>query len=286
MAGVELMRTLSAYSVRSNCRGDTVHHTEKMYNREMPTEQNTADEPARTLRLLWRASIDADSPRRGPRPKISVDAVVDAAVALADEKGIDAVTMRAVADRVGVGVMTLYGYIPGRDELLGLMIDQIAMEGERPPHTGTMRERLVAVADEQFDECRRHPWIIDARLPRPWIGPGGSSRYEWQVAAIDREGFDDITMDQIVTAIVAYVQGAARHWAGEQERLRLAESDLEWWTATGAVLDEVMDGSQYPISGRVGQAAGEDYGLGDAERSYRFGRDALISGIEQMRDTR
>lgn len=252
----------------------------------MPTEQNTADEPARTLRLLWRASIDADSPRRGPRPKISVDAVVDAAVALADEKGIDAVTMRAVADRVGVGVMTLYGYIPGRDELLGLMIDQIAMEGERPPHTGTMRERLVAVADEQFDECRRHPWIIDARLPRPWIGPGGSSRYEWQVAAIDREGFDDITMDQIVTAIVAYVQGAARHWAGEQERLRLAESDLEWWTATGAVLDEVMDGSQYPISGRVGQAAGEDYGLGDAERSYRFGRDALISGIEQMRDTR
>ncbi|WP_230101728.1 hypothetical protein [Microbacterium sp. Bi121] len=39
-----------------------------------------------------------------------------------------------------------------------------------------------------------------------------------------------------------------------------------------------------PVSGRVGQAAGEDYGLGDAERSYRFGRDALIRGIEQLRD--
>lgn len=252
----------------------------------MTAEENPPDEPARTLRLLWRASIASDGPRRGPRPKISVDAVVDAAVALADEKGIDAVTMRAVADRIGVGVMTLYGYVPGREELLGLMIDQIATEGARPPHTGTMRERLVAVADEQFAECRRHPWIVDARLPRPWIGPGGSHRYEWQVAAIDGEGFDDITMDQIVTAIVAYVHGAARHWAGEQERMLLADSDLEWWTSTGAVLEEVMDGSQYPISGRVGQAAGEDYGLGDAERSYRFGRDALIHGIEQLRDVR
>lgn len=257
-----------------------------MYNHEMAAEQTPPDEPARTLRLLWRASIDDGAPRRGPRPRISVDAIVDASVALADEKGLESVTMRAVADRIGVGVMTLYGYVPGRDELLGLMIDQIATEGVRPPHTGTMRERLEAVADEQFAECRRHPWIVDARLPRPWIGPGGSHRYEWQVAAIDGEGFDDITMDQIVTAIVAYVHGAARHWAGEQARMRLGDTDIEWWTSTGAVLEEVMDGSQYPVSGRVGQAAGEDYGLGDAERSYRFGRDALISGIEQLRTTR
>lgn len=254
-----------------------------MYNRGMTVEQNSPDEPARTLRLLWRASIASDGPRRGPRPKISVDAVVQASVALADEEGIGAVTMRAVADRIGVGVMTLYGYVPGRDELLGLMIDQIATEGERPPHTGTMRERLIAVADEQFAECRRHPWVVDARLPRPWIGPGGSDRYEWQLAAVEGEGFDDIAMDQIVTAIVAYVNGAARHWAGDQERMGLAESDLEWWTSTAAVLDEVMAGSHYPISGRVGQAAGENYGLGDAERSYRFGRDALIGGIEQLR---
>lgn len=239
-------------------------------------------EPRRTLRLLWRASLGDEAPKRGPRPRVTTDEIVREAIAIADEQGIAAVTMRSVAERVGVGAMTLYGYVPGRDELLGLMIDEVAGEGDRPPPRGDLRARLTAIADELMSAYRAHPWLVDARLPRPWLGPGMSDRYEWQVAAIDDYGLDDITMDQVVTSIDAFVGGLARGWVAEQERLALAETDLEWWLQTGAVLDEVMAGHDYPVSGRVGQAAGEDYGLGDAERSYRFGLDLLITGVEAL----
>ncbi|GEK79587.1 TetR family transcriptional regulator [Agrococcus baldri] len=204
------------------------------------------------------------------------------AIAIADEQGVDAVTMRSVAERVGVGAMTLYGYVPGRSELLGLMIDEVAGESQRPAPTGSLRERITAIAEELMAEYRRHPWLVDARLPRPWLGPGSSDRYEWQLAGIDGFGLDDIAMDQVVTTIHAFVGGSAQAWVAERERLALAETDLEWWGETAAVLDEVMDGSRYPVSGRVGQAAGEDYGLGDAKRSFDFGLALLIDGVEAL----
>lgn len=244
-----------------------------------------ATEPERTLRLLWRAEGDATTPRRGPRPKASIDDIVEAGVAIADDEGLAAVTMRSVADRVGVGAMTLYGYVPGRQELLGLMIDHVAGESRRAAHTGTLAERLSAVADELMAEYRAHPWLVDARLPRPWIGPHLSDRYEWQLAAVDGLGIDDITMDQVVTLLDAYVRGAATAWVAERERSALAETDVEWWTVTASVLDELMDDEgRFVVSGRVGQAAGEAYGLGDAERSYRFGLERIVAGIEAMLD--
>lgn len=245
-----------------------------------------AVEPGRTLRLLWRASLEGGVPKRGPRPKVSIDAIVRAAVALADAEGADAVTMRSVAGRVGVGAMTLYTHVPGRSELLGLMIDEVAGESERPPHTGSLGDRVRAVADELMAEFRRHPWLVDVRQPRPWIGPHVSDRYEWQLAAIDGIGLSDIEMDQVVATIVAFVDGSARAWVAEQERLAMSETDLEWWTETSAVLEEVMDGSRYPVSGRVGTAAGEDYGLGDADRSFRFGLDRLVAGVQGLVDER
>lgn len=245
-------------------------------------------EPGRTLRLLWRASLDEPAPRRGPRPRVTIDGIVRSAIAIADEQGIDAVTMRSVAERVGVGAMTLYGHVPGRSELLGLMIDEVAGETPRQPHhgipgePGVLGERIVAIAEELMAEYRQHPWRVDARLPRPWIGPHSSDRYEWQVAGIDGFGLDDIAIDQVVTAIDAFVAGIARGWVAEQERLALEETDLEWWQQTGAVLTEVMAGRDYPVSGRVGQAAGEVYGLGDAERSLRFGLGLLVAGVEAL----
>lgn len=241
-------------------------------------------EPARTLRLLWRASIAEPTSKPGPRPKVTIDDIVRAAIEIADEIGVDAVTMRSVAERAGVGAMTLYSHVPGRDELLGLMIDEVAGRSERPPLTGEIGERVEAIAEELMREYRAHPWLVDARLPRPWIGPHSSARYEWQLAGIDGFRLDDVTMDQVVTTIHAFVAGIARMWVAERERLALAETDLEWWRQTAVVLEEVMDGGQYPVSGRVGQAAGEDYGLGDAERSFRFGLDLLVAGIEALAD--
>ncbi|HEV3294037.1 MAG TPA: TetR/AcrR family transcriptional regulator, partial [Streptosporangiaceae bacterium] len=90
----------------------------------MPTEHSSGGDPARTLQLLWREPGPAD-PRRGPRPGLSVERVTAAAIALADSDGLASVTMRAVAHALGVVPMSLYTYVPGKAELLDLMLDTV-----------------------------------------------------------------------------------------------------------------------------------------------------------------
>ncbi|PZS39906.1 MAG: TetR family transcriptional regulator, partial [Pseudonocardiales bacterium] len=77
----------------------------------MSVQRSGAGDPARTLQLLWRDP--AAVPRHGPRQRLSIDAVVDAAIELADAESLDAVTMRRVAQTLGVVPMTLYTYVPG-----------------------------------------------------------------------------------------------------------------------------------------------------------------------------
>src|SRR5699024_884374 len=82
------------------------------------SDRTSAGVPARTLALLWR---DASAvPRKGPARRLEVDDVVGAAVALADADGLGAVTLRRVAERLGVATMTLYTYVPTKAELIDL----------------------------------------------------------------------------------------------------------------------------------------------------------------------
>lgn len=250
---------------------------------ENPRAADNQGDPTRVLRLLWRENLGEPRGARGPRARLSVDAVVAAATALADEEGLDAFSMRHVAERLGIGVMTLYTYVPDRSALLGLVRDAVAAEGDRPPHTGTVRERLTRVADDLWNEYLRHPWLIDLQIGRPWLGPGESARYEWQLRAIEGVGLDDLQMDQIVTAVTAYVAGAAQsRIVAERSRAASGMSDLEWWELNAPVLDEVMTDEDFTVSGRVGLAAGEAYGLGDPDRAYAFGLGLLLDGVEAL----
>src|SRR5260370_20348405 len=87
----------------------------------MPIERTSAGDPARTVALLWRDP--AVVRRHGPRQGLSIDAVVVAATQLADAEGLEEVTMRGVAKALGVAPMPLYTYVPGKAELLDLMLD-------------------------------------------------------------------------------------------------------------------------------------------------------------------
>jgi AcrR family transcriptional regulator len=223
-------------------------------------------DPARTLALLWRR---VEGGRRGPRPRLSVDNVVEAAIALADEAGLDAVTMRAVAERLGVSAMTIYTYVPGKAELLDLMLDALwlAMPREADP---TIR----AVADANRKLYDQHPWAARVTTARPPLGPGLLAKYEHELAAFDRLGLSDVDMDAALTLVLGFVQGIAA-----QEPA--STPDTEWWEAAGPLLAEVVDPARYPLASRVGTAAGEAQGGAyDAERAYEFGLGRIIEGLE------
>lgn len=240
----------------------------------------------RTLGLLWRRTLGTPRGTRGPKQRVSVDEVVRAAIAVADEEGLPAFSMRKVADRLGLKLMSIYTYVPGRSELIGLMTDEVAGERELPPHEGSLRERITGVARQIWDEYHRHPWLLQVENSRPWIGPHVSDRYEWQLAAIEGAGFTDLEMDQVITLLCGFTAGAAR---ASIDARRTAErsgiSDAEWWAVNAPVLDRVMPAGAYPISGRVGQVAGLEYNaVGDPERSFRFGLDRILDGLERLLD--
>lgn len=242
------------------------------------------DEPDPALRLLWRHVTppeDALAPRRGRRQRLSVDAVVDAAVALADRAGLGALSMRSLAQELGLGAMSLYTYVPGRDELIALMVDQVMGRRTLPPLPTDLRERLELIARVQYDDCRDHPWLLEVSGLRPWLGPAAADRYEWQLSAVDGIGLDDIEMDQTVALLVGFASNIAR----AEQRMHHAErqsgmTELEWWQANAEELGRLMAGREYPIAGRVGQAAGEAYqAAADPSRELEFGLARIVDGL-------
>lgn len=158
-----------------------------------------------SLQLLWRT--DSASARRGPKPSLTIEHVVVAAVAIADADGLDELSMRHLAEQLGVGTMTLYRYVPGKPELLDLMVDHVLAEAVHDAHApeGRLRERVRAIADANDSLHRSHPWLIDVYLGRPPMGPGTMAKYEHELRLLDGLGLSDVEIDQALSLILSFV---------------------------------------------------------------------------------
>ena len=241
--------------------------------------RTSAGEPARTLALLWRV---AEPSRRGPRPRLDVDAVVGEAIALADEQGLAAVTMRALAARLGVSAMTLYGYVPGKEVLLDLMLDALYARMQRPAwETGAgWRSRSRAVAEANRALYAAHPWAAAVSTARPPLGPGQMAKYEHELAAFDGAGLGDVERDSALSFLLAFVRGIAVAAADAEQS---PGTDAEWWERAGPLLAEVVDPERYPLAARVGAAAGEAHGSTyDPAQAYEFGLERVLDGLAAL----
>ena len=253
----------------------------------MPSEHSSAGDPARTLELLCRESGPADS-RRGPRQGLSVERVAAAAIALADSDGLGSVTMRALANAFGVVPMSLYTYVPGKAELLDLMLDTVYRQMPRGDLSGMpWRERLAAVAQENRDLFTRHPWIVEVSTSRPPLGPGLMAKYEHELQAFEGLGLDDVEMDAALTFLLGFVQAAARSAADTATaRQASAMSEEQWWAANAPLLARAFDETKSPTASRVGAAAGAANGAAyDPDRAYTFGLQRVIDGLGALIDT-
>jgi AcrR family transcriptional regulator len=243
------------------------------------TSRTSGGDPTRTLALLWR---DAAPSRRGPRPRLDVDGVVAAAIALADEQGLATVTMRALAERVGVSTMTLYGYVPGKEVLIDLMLDALyaAMPRASWPARQGWRARARAVAEANRALYAAHPWAAAVSTARPPLGPGLMAKYEHELAAFEGAGLDDVDRDAALAFVLAFVQGAASAAADAQAA---PGTDAEWWASAGPLLARVMDEERYPLAVRVGAAAGEAQDAAhDPDRAYAFGLERVLDGLAAL----
>jgi len=249
----------------------------------IPSARTGAGDPARTLQLLWRDP--AAIPRHGPRQALTVGQVVAAATGLADAEGLDAVTMRRVASNLGVVPMTLYTYVPGKAELLDLMLDAAYQRMPRADTAGQpWQQRVTTVAAENRALFEAHPWAAAISTARPPLGPGLIAKYEHELSAFDGLGLDDIQMDAALTHVLAFVQAWARAAADAQATRRdTAMDDEQWWAASEPVLRKVLDPAAYPLAVRVGTAAGTAHRAAyDPRHAYDFGLQIILGGLAAL----
>ena len=244
----------------------------------MPSEYSGSGDPRRTIELLW----GVRRRRRGPRPSLSGEQIVDKAIELADRDGFGGLSMRRLADELGITAMSLYGYVPSKAELLDVMADRAYGQITSPGETATAWPvRLAVLARQHWALLLSHPWLLHIAASRPLLGPNVTALYDAELAAVDGLGLTDLDLDLIVSLLDDYVRGAARGAAeAAAAEARTGLSDQQWWEAYGPLLAEVLDPARFPTAVRVGAAAGAEYGAAhDPARSFKFGLQRVIDGI-------
>jgi AcrR family transcriptional regulator len=254
------------------------------------TEYSGGGDPTLSMQLLWGTR---GAPSRGPKPGLELSRLVGAAVAVADAQGLTALSMRKVAEELGVGTMSLYRYVPGKAELLDLMLDTAygemirldAEAGTSPaPGGARWREALGQVAHRYRAMYLRHPWILQVAVSRPPLGPNVLDAYDRDLRAVEGSGLTDLEMDAVIALVTGFVQSAARGAVdvalGEQ---RTGLTDRQWWEAHAPLLEQVFDPERYPVAARVGAAAGEAMQAAyDPQHAFDFGLARILDGIAAL----
>lgn len=258
----------------------------------MATEFTGKGDPKRSMDLLWGA---AKVPTRGPRPGLSIEQIVRAAIAIADSEGLGALSMRRVAERLGVGAMSLYTYVPGKAELLDVMLDTVLGEEALPDaSTGHWRARLELQARETWALYQRHPWVLHVSGVRGMQGPNALAHYEAALASVAGLGLSGREMVAVVSLVGGYVRGAAL--AAAEAALaaqQSGETDEQWWASHEPLLARYFDPARYPTAVAVHQMGGFDrpagdldYHLQNAVDDFEFGMQRVLDGIAVLIDQR
>ncbi|WP_410642934.1 TetR/AcrR family transcriptional regulator [Amycolatopsis sp. lyj-346] len=219
--------------------------------------------------LVWERPEPANRPAPAP---LSRELIVRTAVELADEAGLEAVSLRKIAAALDVGPMRLYGYIDTKDELLDLMVD--AVHAEVHPSGDGWRAVLTSLAEATRQAVHRHEWFADLIGGRPQLGPNALARGEAVMAALD--GVDVDMIMPVVTAVDAYVIGAVRREIAERRAERATGMDQRQWQATfGPYLVRMFATGRFPALETVVRDAAHL----DADETFRIGLGFLLDGI-------
>jgi AcrR family transcriptional regulator len=206
----------------------------------------------------------AQPARRGRPPRHAPAEIVAAAVALADADGLDAVSMRAVAARLGAGAMSLYTYVPDKDALVAAMLETVSGEQRLPSDpSGDWRADLSLLAREQRALLHRHPWVVDALSHRQPLGPNTLAAFEFALAALEPTGQDLSTRAETFALLTGFVLNVVR--AELADRAAAAGSPEAAARAQGRLV-ELLSSGRYPHVAATFAAAARQGGSTVADR--------------------
>ncbi|WP_037841966.1 TetR/AcrR family transcriptional regulator C-terminal domain-containing protein [Streptomyces sp. NRRL WC-3549] len=217
-----------------------------------------------------------DRPEPPTRPvPLDRERIVAAAVALADEGGLEAVSVRKVAARLDAGPMRLYGYISTKQELFDLMMDEVQAEILLTEQPGDWREALGVLAHRTRQAALRHEWLADLLGSRPTLGPNGLAVTEATLAALD--GLADVdTAMRAAETVSAYCTGAIRREVANLRAERATgQSEHDWQRASGPHVMRMLATGRFPALTK----AVHDGADVDAEASFSTGLDWVLDAV-------
>lgn len=231
------------------------------------------------LDLLWGRR---ERGRQGPKPGLSLDAIVSAAIDVADAEGLGGVSMARVAKELGYTTMSLYRYVENKDELLQLMWNASAA-GAPPIEGDDWRSKMRSWAMGQWHMLRRRPWVLEMPVVNPPAGPNTLAWLEHAVRAFDDTGLDEAEKLGVVGLISTYTLGEGRMAFDVRKSAAQGHPPADYAVVLRAVVDE----DTYPALHRAAWSGELDdlEGTGE-EDSFLFGLERILDGIEALVEAR
>ena len=198
--------------------------------------------------VMWGVTPET-VPRRGTG--LDRTTIVRAAIAIADADGMEAVTMRRVAERLNTGPMSLYRYVPDKDSLVSMMVDEVIGGASGPAARGELpadwRDGLRLIAEVIWTACQEHPWYPEAIMVRPPLTPNGAAGLELCLSIFD--GYDlDIATKMLFVGLVQFsvITAALNNAIEGRTRDRLDMTEEEVMDQGVPFIKAMVDSGRYP----------------------------------------
>ncbi|BFO20206.1 TetR/AcrR family transcriptional regulator C-terminal domain-containing protein [Streptomyces sp. KM77-8] len=218
---------------------------------------------------------------RGPRPAYTRADIAAAAVRIADAEGLDAVTMRRVAAELGCGTMSLYNYVPRKEDLYELMVDAAGGEHELWEPDGDWRAGMVRVAHQSRALMHRHPWLPRLMSPVYGFSPNSLRYLEHCLACLDPLPGPYGTKLELIAMLNGIVTTYVTNELATAERTRSLPWPQERENAIRiAYLGGRIATGEYP---RMAAAFAEDAGPIDLEAVFERAIGRMLDGFEPRR---
>jgi AcrR family transcriptional regulator len=215
---------------------------------------------------------------RGPRVPLSKERVLRAAVLLADEGGVASLTMRKLAETLGVEAMSLYYYVADKDEILDGMVDLVFAEIDLPSREADWKAAMRQRAISARDALTRHPWAIGVMESRANPGPATLRHHDAVIGNLRQAGFSIALAAHAFSVIDSYIYGFAL------QTLNLPFDTSEELEKLAEAMLREMPADEYPYLTEmiVDHALQPGYSYAN---EFEFGLDLVLDGLERARGT-
>lgn len=218
-----------------------------------------------------------------PRDTLTADRIVQAAIELLDEEGLDGLNMRSLAKRLGSAATAVYWHIKTKDELVRLASDAIWNEIDQPDPDATHWRTAAAIqATGMHAMLTRHPWLGQAFGSHLMYGPGQARHDELNLAIYEKAGFTSADADRAAATVFIFALGSALGPAAEvslKRRLSKSGADAEQ-LMTDAMTRTAETAQRFPrLRERLGTPAASQYAAAP-DNTFEFGLQAILDGFE------